>query len=343
MKGKTNPIWYIAGIVVVLAALGYIPYQDYLPQTQSVTGGISGQTGTGQQGTLEKAFACGGGDALPDLELTLENVRSTSSNDFPGGTVTTVRDSDNKPVASTTVVSGVTPTADTDELDCGQSYHAVIVNSATFAAARTASKTTGVDGVGKLEFDVKTANASDISFNLFYTGNRTNFTASPGVDITSQGAVLASGGSFKFVVEISSNSSSAQWGAMEDLKETRSGAVGPAFICANFPLAKFGKDDVQLTIPGLIRGESAQLPDFCVANGYEKAWVINPIRSGQVFEGVGSITASGGNPGSTDDVRFYVVDNNFYSGSDGNIKIGSADDSSTDTGKTNRYWEIATI
>lgn len=228
----------------------------------------------------------------------------------------------NTRVGGETLTESTTGTYSTGvSLTCGKEYKVMVVNDASYVAV---SKSTGVLSGDTVYVDLDVPQSSEVEFAVYDSG-WDNITTPWVQDTTTSAQTFGSGTVNSYYLKVRAKSSSAQFGSDELA----------VWICADFNTAKFSKSN-GVTISGLIA--SPTLPDYCSANGYDKAWKISAIKSAE-GERVYTVTlrADLGDPSSSDDVKFLFVDEHYYTKLDGTKTFGTADDSLADVGETNRY------
>lgn len=331
--GKNSNAGVIVIVLIGLFAFFYI-LQTPAGNTQSITGAGDG---TGQTaGTIVTTSICGD-DQLADFESRFSNGLATGA-EYSVVTIYYV-DEAGKIIASDATNAAGTFESVSNALACGKSYRAVTLNDASFVAAMVGPEL--VDGA-KEQFDVVGANSSEVQFQVFTLayGNETP-SGTWSQDVTTGTAnAMDAGSTLDLRFDVQAASAGAQFGSLAPLTESGTGVSGQAFVCADFNLAKYNKQDVALAYSGIVR-ELSTLPRYCAANSYEKAWEVKAITAAAGTQsGTIHIASNVGAPGATDDVKFIWVDMHYYRGADGTLKAGTADDSNSDVGETNRYFTV---
>jgi hypothetical protein len=323
--GRTNwtPIILI-GVLLVVTGIISIPNLNI------------GQTGSAVNTGGQANNAYCGDDGLATAYATSRNQLSLSSADYTGGSVNYIRESTGKTVATDTVTTSATPTTEDNFMVCGERYKALYVNN---ASSYGETDWVTVDSAQKT-FDVPSYESADLKFTVYFL-NSSNLTSGAVQDADTNGNIaLTTGDSYTLILDVETSAGSSQFGYPMVKAESSTGVSGQAFVCADFDLSKFGKEDVTLSCPFILKEEST-LPVVCSANGYEKAWSIKPIKSSDGLQRCTiKISASKGDPSTSTDVKFYFTDISAYNGADGTLKYGTADDATTVTGETDRYITI---
>jgi hypothetical protein len=237
--------------------------------------------------------------------------------------------SDQKVLTTTLTSTGDYATVTTNG-ECGASdYSLVVVNSPSYVAKKVSvPRLTGA--IKYVDFDV--APFSEVEFRVFdssWSPLTTGFVQ----DVATDTAISLSAGSSADVrIQYRAKSPNAQFGS-DELK---------SYICADFNLAKYSKDQ-GVTISGAgVVGLADTLPKYCAENGYEKAWVINPVKSTEATKEIMvSIKADLGDPTSADSIKLIWVDEHYFIGNDGKLKSGTSDDASNNVGGVNRFITIS--
>ncbi len=280
-----------------------------------------------------------GDDALADLEVKYRNLQATGIADYQAVALNLIDDTGVVKATYTTPTDGTYATT-ANVLECGKEYKVGVVNSPVYSAKMSPYMT--ANGA-KMQYYIEGSNSSEVQF-LIYTLAYANETSPSGVwkqDVTSStNNVLDSGGTLTMRFDIQTSSGSAVFGSDDYITETDTGVSGKAFVCADFNLAKYSKGDITISYPGIVR-ELATLPEFCSVNAYEKAWEIKSLAASDgTLSGTVTITASLGDPSDADNVKFIWLDNSYYIGTDGKLKVGTVDTAGVDTSETNRYFII---
>ena len=228
----------------------------------------------------------------------------------------------NTKLAGETLTASTTGTYSTGvSLTCGKSYKVMVVNSDSYVSV---SKSIGPIKGDTYYVDLDVPQSTYVEFAV-YDSSWNNLTNGWVGDASTSTQTFGSGTTASYYLKVRAHDSAAQFGSDE---------LG-IWICADFNTAKFSKTN-GVTISGLT--PSSTIPEYCAANGYDKAWKITPIKSTE-GERVYTINlrADLGDPGSSDDVKFLFVDEAYYTKLDGTIGSGTADDSLTAVGETDKY------
>jgi hypothetical protein len=213
---------------------------------------------------------------------------------------------------------------------CGASdYVIAVVNSGDFVAKKVnVPQLSGA--IQYVDFDLPAS--SEVEFRVFDSTWR-NLTPDWVQDVaTNPPITLGAGQSADVRIQYRAKSPNAQFGS-DELK---------SYICLDFNLAKYSKaNGVILSGAGII-GEATEMPKYCAENGYEKAYVIKPVKSTEsIKELLLTIKADLGDPSTTDSIKLIFVDEHYYIGNDGKLKVGTSDDASVDVGEINRFIIIS--
>ena len=242
--------------------------------------------------------------------------------------------SDNKMKATDTGLSTTTGTWSTGAaITCGVAYTAKVVNSASFIAVSR--------DVGVLSGDIvyNEMEGSPSGQLVFWIGdsNFNNQTSGVGdggdngwaqdTTTTAQTFGAAAGASASYVLKAKVNSTAAQFGS--DSLST--------YVCADFDTAIYSKAN-GVIISGL---QEVPVSGICSTSGYDKMWKLAGPLKANAGEYVWTVSVKNDlAAASNKDVKFYFVDEHFYTGIDGTIKGGTQDDNSADVGETNNYVTI---
>jgi hypothetical protein len=214
--------------------------------------------------------------------------------------------------------------------ECGASdYVLAVVNSPNYVAKKVnVPRLTGA--IKYVDFDV--APFSEVEFRVFDSSWQSLTDGFVQDVATNTPIALGAGSSADVRIQYRAKSPNAQFGS-DELK---------SYICADFNLAKYSKDQgVTISGSGVI-GLADTLPKYCAENGYEKAWVISPVKSTEATKEIMvSIKADLGDPTSTDPIKLIWVDEHYFIGNDGRLKSGTSNDASNDVGGVNRYITIS--
>ncbi|MEM5866326.1 MAG: hypothetical protein QXG39_00200 [Candidatus Aenigmatarchaeota archaeon] len=211
---------------------------------------------------------------------------------------------------------------------CGASdYWVATVNDADFVA----KKQNLPQLTGAVQYvDLAIPASCPVEFRV-YDSAWVNLTAGWVNDATTAQVSMGSGETADFRVQYRTSSSACQFGS-DELK---------TYICVDFNLAKFSKDNGVVISGDGVLGEASELPTYCANNGYEKAYILAPVKSTEGIKELRvSIKADMGDPGSSDDVKLLFIDEHYYQGKDGAIKSGTCDDAGTAVGESDTYITI---
>lgn len=277
-----------------------------------------------------------GANGLADFDVKFRNGLASAA-EYNGATVYYVNSGTNEVIGSGTAASTGLYASSDQVLRCGEMYSAVIMDDANYVAVNVGPSKADSP---KEEYEVVGANSTELRFK-WYTmayGNETTPSTEWTFDnTTGTNNAMGAGSVLDLRFDVQTASSGAQFGSLVPLTETDTGVTGQAFICADADPAYFSKQNIIISYNGII-SESATLPKFCAVSGYEKAWVVKAFSSNDGTQsGTVHILSDLQAPGDDQNVKFIFVDNGYYKGSNGKLKIGSADDGNGDTGETNRY------
>ena len=318
MKGKSNLLIYllIGGLLFYFAS-----------------------SGTFHFGATESAVSTGNSISCPDDGTTDLNVRAknplNSSLDWVGATVY-YADANGLVLGSAALNSDGTFKTVSTSTSCGGTYNLYVLSNSNYVSESV--KDVKLEGARTVIYDGKTAEgvdmsipkSTDVEFEVF-DSSYNNETSGWVQDATTNVAhTLGAGDSDTVILKYRAKDSAAQFGSDEL----------PVYVCADFDLAKFSKTN-GVTVSGADWTVASTLPKYCAENGYEKAWIIKPVKSsdGEQTATI-NIRADLGDPGASDDIKLMFVDSAYYQGSDGTVKSGTSDDSANDVGATNRYITI---
>ena len=314
---KTSQIILVVAVIGIAAvAGGFIQLPTGVPAVASI----------GQQ-LAPTAGACDPNN--PGITAQGTNRNPLNSTQYYTAMVASYVDSSNIVRASETFTAGPTRTYSTGvTLNCGQPYRVYSINDADIAAY---SKDIG--GINSAQdpiyVDLTAPNATRLEFAVLdsaYNNDTSDGTAT-GIwerssATTNTNEALGSNGITTFTLKVRTIEGSAQWGSEE---------VQP-YLCANFNTAVYSTTN-GVAVSGGTAQRSATIPTYCSANGYDAAWTVSPLKSTD-GERLFTITVRSdlGNPADADNIDFYMVDGVYYTGANGEVKSGTADDANADIG-----------
>ena len=260
-------------------------------------------------------------DLTVDLNVRAKNPLNASL-EWVGATIYYAQDGIS--LGSATLNTDGTYKTITSGAECGEYYDLYTLNDADYVAV---SKKGILAQGASVEVDLEIPKSTDVEFKLLdNTYTDVNGTSGFYKDVTvpSTAISFSSGDVKTYYLKVRTVSGAAQFGSDEL----------PVYICADFNLAKFSKSN-GVIISG---ATPVELPTYCAINGYDKAWMIEPIKSTE-GERTYTITirADLGDPGTSDDIKFLFIDSHYYLGNDGTIKWGTADDTGTAVGESDRW------
>ena len=322
----------IIGVVAVLALSGgfQFPLQQITQQQVTPTGV-----------TLDCPD-----DKSSTVSIVARNPQNTTGTIYNAPTVSWVQ-SDGKTFLTEAGTAGSTRSPSTgDSLNCGEEYRAIIADTSSFVGS---SKISYVDPVSKVTFDnvrsfVANGAAMTIEIESIPIGEvQYMITDASGNNLTvSATAPTASGDGWCSGCTTSANQAMSSGDTLSrELKLRVNGSgtgVGseesPNYICFDFTLTAFSRSN-GIVVTGL--QESPTLPAFCSADADEKAYVAPALRATageyiyplKIYNDLTSAVDG-------DNVIYQYVDSAYFTGGDGSIKIGTADDALTNVGWTQR-------
>ena len=303
-------------LIGLIGLFAFAYFGGYL-ERESVTGGAGGV-----------ALACPD-DGTTDLNTKARNPLNASADFVP----VTLYYSDmnwNLMGSATQLTTGnYKQTATTTK--CGEQYRLFTKDDSNFVFAQKVTPVLTGSGV---EVDMVVPRSTDVQFKAF-DENGDNQTSGYVQDTTTTTAEsLSSGGVLVYKILYQAKTSASQFGSDDP--------SAPTYICIDANPAKFSKSNgITLSGSGIFEKISTNLPKYCSDNGYESAYRISPVKSTDgTREMYVTIRADLGDPGASDDVKLMFVDSHAYLSSTGLVKVGTADDSASDIGETNRYITI---
>lgn len=333
----------LAVVIIAAIAVGYFAYSGGLNSLNL------GSTFPTSAPTTSLQTSCGD-DAQADLDYRYRNMNNVTAADYHSGTgsqtLTLIDDSTSSIIGAVTNTYNVDGSYDTSAnlLSCGKTYRLGIINSAAEVAAMSAPFTANSDTV---QVELQGAQSSEVNFNLYTVAYANDSNSGPnGQDFaTSTNHDIGAGATQDVRYDVAAATASAQFGAKERLCETSTSVCGRAFVCITGAPAVYQPDGLAIA-GGPVIGRTSSLPSLCQITSPSNAGVgraafeINAIKNSDGrLSGTVSVTAATA-PADTNNVQYLWMDNSYYAGNDNTAKIGTANDVGTDTGETNRYFEI---
>ncbi len=293
-------------------------------------------------------FYCGD-DGQADVDFRYRNVLNTTEPDYhsvDGIVALTLFDAETDRQIIDLTANNADGTYDTvaNELECGKSYYVAVVDDANDVFVQSETK---VADSSIVRFDIEGAGSSPLVYNLYTTafGNLSGGAPDLNDFATNTNTALGTGGTHNFRYDVAATTVNAQFGSFERICESDTGVCGQAFVCITASSSIYVANDLSIDGDAII-GRVNTLPDLCVLSSPSNAGVgraafeVSAITNAMgVLDGTASVTSSLGNAADTDNVRFIWMENGGFIGQENTLKYGTADDSATDIGDANNYFE----